>query len=92
MRNYVTALIAVGLLACAGTMTQDEADWRSAIDEANWEMCKQAFAQKGVATVHYDHQHGHNGVVYGTRREWAVRQDLGDNHCKMVLRDYWAEY
>lgn len=67
-------------------LSPDEIEWRHQMDRENWALCELAHKQSGSATFHRGHTHADDRVT----RISHVRQDLADNHCRMILGPYWA--
>ena len=84
MRYLLLILLLAG---CAETRTQDEIEWRRAMDRENWTLCAKVYEQAGVPTYHRGHVHRRNAV---DKIEW-VRADLMHNNCRRVLGPYWAD-
>lgn len=84
----LSLLATVILTGCAGTLTQEEIEWRDGIDRENWRNCERVYQQQRIATIHIDHRHGPRDRV----RAWDIRSDLHVNNCRAILGDYWADY
>jgi hypothetical protein len=83
-----------GLGACSTVLTEDELfarDWKRGIDAQNWELCDYAYRKAGRPTVHRDHRHTRHGIRH-MNPDAAIRSDLLQNDCRIVLRDYWIDY
>lgn len=97
MPKLLIVLFALSLGTSCTTQPLTEAelearDYRRAIDKENWRVCELAYKQAGRYTVHTEHIHDSNGNPRGLPEIWAVKRDLADNNCRMMLGEYWADY
>lgn len=67
--------------------TPEEVAWKQQMDRENWRLCEAVYRAKGGATIHRGHSHQKGRQT----RIGAVRTDLSDNQCRLILGPYWAE-
>ncbi len=80
-------LIAILLTGCVN-FTEEEKEWRNAVDCENWNMCMSMAENAHIMTTHYDHQERHHEPG-----DYYIYRDLKDNNCRtLVGRKYWVEY
>jgi hypothetical protein len=82
MKRLVILLFLTGC-ASGPPLTEDEKEYNRQADWENWILCEQIYERAGQPTWHRDHSH------HGRTRHWMVKQDLGDNQCRKILKDYW---
>lgn len=76
------------LVSCANDkITDDEREWREAMDRENWHNCRAAYARHNVFTVS-THTHGR----HRTHKANEIKDDLRKNNCKVVLGKEWIYY
>lgn len=87
-------LLAIVVLATFGggcapmsEIEKESAQWSAAMSRENWKLCEQAYKQAARPTIHRDHLHNPRLKV----PLWAIRRDLADNDCRMILGPYWAD-
>lgn len=69
---------------------KEQRTWKDGIDAENWQMCKLAYEQAGVPTLHMDHSHR---VPTGSIQDrFNTKSDLTINQCRFVLGEYWVDY
>jgi hypothetical protein len=87
MLIYLGICFVIGLIILSSCVTapQEEIDWRRAVDKENFRMCEMAYKQSRVPMI-FDHRHDIDEPAV------LLRGDLLRMRCKMVLREYWAEY
>ena len=94
MRAYIRLILCIGVITATTlgvvgciSSTNEERDYRRAIDSENWETCKLAYrqAQKAHVSIHM-HLKGR------PHRPYEIQEDLVSNHCRFVLGKYWAHY
>ena len=61
------------------------------VNLANWSLCAKIYKDNNTHTLHVDHQHRSNGMIVGMGDHWAVKTDLTNNNCKMILGAYWLD-
>lgn len=87
MKWYFYFLGCLLFISCSSLddISEDEREWRKAIDVENWELCQLAYRQEGVAIRH---NHIHSRYI----RWYEIRDDLVVNNCAVILGDYWIRY
>ena len=73
------------LAGCASQPLTEVEEYNRQIDLQNWALCEAVYEKVG----HYTYHIGHSHVSGRTRPDW-VKDDLITNHCRMILKDYWA--
>lgn len=67
----------------------DEREWRMAIDIENYNLCVAAYSNSAKYHMfHNNHAHGPRDRV----KHIDITGDLGDNGCRTLLGDAWADY
>jgi hypothetical protein len=92
MKCALLLLVIIVAQGCA-VLTEEQEEiiqYNRQIDLQNWTLCKQAYERSGTFTIHFGHTH--QGPMSRNAEANAVKDDLIDNHCKMILRDYWADH
>ena len=84
----VLGAITLIVLGCSSNPLTEEQEYNRQIDLQNWLLCEAVYESSGRPTIHYNHTHRN---LRGNSLAYAVKQDLIDNSCRMILRDYWAE-
>jgi len=75
-------------VSCANDkITDDEREWRAAMDRENWYNCSAAYARQNVFTVS---THTHDR--HRTHKAHEIKDDLRTNNCKVVLGKEWIYY
>jgi len=73
------------LLAACTTMPAEERELRAFNTKENYRLCVLAYDQAHVGMFHNNHTHRDGTSVI------EMRQDLADNNCRMILKDYWID-
>ena len=89
MKVPTLILLLTTVFGCASyePLTPEELEYNRNADVENWQLCMQILErQQHVRTYHDNHEH----KIPWRVKHWMLESDLRDNHCRILLGDYWA--
>ena len=78
------------MTGCVSSPLSEVQEYNRQIDIQNWVLCEAVYERANTPTVHYGHTHRRHMSV-GLLAD-AVKDDLIQNRCRGILKDYWADH